>query len=282
MAVARQSNERLFCWEQVARVNPLFRVSQPFAPAGQAERLLPLYALFSAVEQLCTQWSDAELARRKLDWWRSECLAGDPANSDHPILRELAKHSALPDRGLLGPLLEGAAGRLDGVAPADGDGLEALCRETGLPQVRIELDALGEDPGGALATAPSARIGLAQLLRESMGQGRPNHFWWLPLNLLARHGISRAEVEQEVDGPVALALFSEILDQAGRWKQPIVAAENSLPQAARHLAVHAHLQQRALDRLRGRPPSEYATALRKAGLAELLQAWRCARRVSRP
>lgn len=282
MAVTRQSNERLFCWEQVARINPLFRVSQSFAPAGQAERLLPLYALFSALEQLCANWTDAELVQRKLDWWRSECLAGDPAQSDHPILRELASHGALPGRGLLGPLLEGAAGRLDGVAPADGDGLEALCRETGLPQCRIELDVMGEDPGGALAATPVARIGLAQLLRESMGQGRPNRFWWLPLNLLARHGISRAEVEQEIDSPVSLALFDDILGQAGRWKQPDAATPNSLPPAARHLAVHAHLQQRALDRLRGRPPSEYATLLRRAGLAELLHAWRCARRVSRP
>ena len=92
MAEAQQAetNERRFCWEQVLRTNRLFRISRVFAPASHSDRLLPLYALFGAVEELCSEHSDEDIARRKLDWWRNETQRMHVRGSDHPILRDSA------------------------------------------------------------------------------------------------------------------------------------------------------------------------------------------------
>lgn len=278
-------NDRLFCWEQVARVNPLFRISRVFAPNGLSERLLPLYALFAALEQLCAQESEAEIKRHKLDWWRSECLDRRLTESGHPILRELSRSGTARhlDRNVLAQLFDSTELRLDGPAPVDVEEFDALCRMTGSPQCTLEfaMTANGRD---VQAPATAACLGLAQLLRESTGQGASRKFWWLPLNLLARHGISRGDLERDVDGPPARALFTETLQRGSSW---LTESSREVEHAAggpaniRHLAVHAQLQAFVVQRLTGGRPSEYQAAVRRAGWGGLLQAWRAARNVNR-
>lgn len=278
-------NDRQFCWEQVARVNPLFRISRVFAPSGLSDRLLPLYALFAALEQLCAQASEAEIKRRKLDWWRSECLDRGPTESDHPILRELTRSGAARhlDRNVLAQLFDNVELRLDGPAPVNAKEFDALCRMTGSPQCMLECAVIANQRA-VQAPATAACLGLAQLLRESTGQGSAHRFWWLPLNMLARHGISRSDLEKDVDAPPARDLFAEVL-QRGRWwpadsRREVEQAAGGLANV-RHLAVHAQLQSYVVQRLGGRRPSDYQADVRRVGWGGLLQAWRAARSVSR-
>jgi phytoene/squalene synthetase len=289
MPSTAESNERLFCWEQVQATNPLFRISRVFAPHEQAERLLPLYALFSVLEQLCSQASDLDLARRKLEWWRSECLQRSPAASGHPILKELSRTGAdlTSDLQLLAELFDAVESRLDPTAPADLDDLERLCHFLSVPQYRLESRLCAADPS-VEAQAPDgtcARNGLVQLIRESAGPGKAGRYWWLPLKLLARHGVSRAELGEKPDRPAVRALFGEILQQARNWAgcgSEQQGSGSAAPPALRHFVVFSHLQARMLGRLNNSRPSEYATALRRVGAAELFWAWQAARRVSRP
>jgi phytoene/squalene synthetase len=289
MPSTAESNERLFCWEQVHATNPLFRISRVFAPHEQAERLLPLYALFSVLEQLCSQATDLDLASRKLDWWRSECLPGSLAASGHPILKELGRTGAALslDQSLLKRLFDSVESRLDATAPLELDDLERLCRWVAEPQYRLESRLCAVDPSVEAQThyGACARNGLVQLIRESARPGGAGRFWWLPLKLLARHGVSRAELGHDPDRPAARALFGEILQQARGWAG--AAGERgerapTEPPAMRHFVVFSHLQSCALRRLRDTRPSRYAAALRRAGAAELFRAWQAARRVSRP
>ena len=92
-----KDNDRQFCWEQVVKTNRVFRISQVFAPRHCAEKLLPLYALFSAIEQICSSASDEDVARSKLNWWRQECLQTEAAKSRHPVMKELSRTGALND-----------------------------------------------------------------------------------------------------------------------------------------------------------------------------------------
>lgn len=278
------NNDQLFCWEQIARSNPLFRISRVFAPQFAGERLLPLYALFATLEHLCSQDSEAEIKQRKLEWWRRECLGQEPTSSDHPILRELTRSGAAAhlERTALKQLFDGAELRLDGPAPADFNEFEALCRLIGLPQCVLELAVFAAQPAPGPATA--ACIGLSQLLREGVGPGGAARLWWMPLNLLARHGISRGELALAIDAPSAQALFAEVISRGGTWskgaKQEMQRMTDA-PAAARHLAVHAHLQIQAVQRLEGRRPGAYPAALRRVGWRQLYQAWRAARRFNR-
>ena len=116
-----KDNDRMFCWEQVLKTNRIFRVSQIFAPRHCAAKLLPLYALFSAVEQICSTISDEDLASSKLNWWRIECLQKESVESQHPILRELNRTDASNDLRpeSIARLLDGAESRLYASPPSD-------------------------------------------------------------------------------------------------------------------------------------------------------------------
>ena len=285
LAANKQTNEVRFCWEQVLRTNRLFRISTTFAPADRAGQLLPLYALFGAVEEICSEHSDEDVARRKLDWWRREFARLDSQGSDHPILRELVRsgaHHALR-KDSLARLFDDAESRLDAGAPADIAGLRAVCCKLSQPQFELELSL----SGGQQLTPPlldsyGAVSGLAQLLRESVRRRPPGGYWWLPLTLMARHGISRADIGR--DGgpdPAAQAMFSDLLDGCLDWNPapaPGGAASDSESAAMRHLHVLGHLQVTALRRLQPDEPSEFAAELTRLGLTQLYQAWKAARR----
>lgn len=268
--------------------NPLFRISRVFAPTEQAGRLLPLYALFAVLEQLCSNRSDVDVARRKLDWWRAECLQGKLEQSAHPVLKEFVGTGASRsvDRDLLVPLFDSVDSRLDAQPTADLAALERLCRAMAEPQLALELAVCaGSDvPASASLAAHLPHRGLAQLFRESARSAQEGRFWWLPLNLLARHGISRAQLEQDLDAPVGRALFGDILQCAERWGEAAAQTNTgrAVPSAAQHFVVSSQLQNCALRRLRKTQPSRYAAALTHVGARELLQAWKVARRISRP
>jgi phytoene synthase len=283
-----EQNERLFCWEQVQAVNPLFRISRVFAPEGQADLLLPLYALFAVLEQLCSQRSDVDVARRKLDWWRAECLQGELERSAHPVLKEFVASGTyrLFDRDLLVPLFDSVDFRLDAQPTADLATLEQLCRLVAEPQLNLELAICAEPdvPASVALAAHLPHMGLAQLIRESARSPQDGRFWWLPLSLLARHGISRAQLEQDLDAPAGHALFGDILGCAQRWGEAAAQSNTGgeVRSAAQHFVVFSQLQRCALRRLCKTRPTLYASALTRVGARELLQAWRVAQRVSRP
>ena len=74
-----------------------------------------------------------------------------------------------------------------------------MCVELHRPQLDLELGISGLK-GSKLELEPGllARNGLLQLIRESVYRKEQGGFWWIPLNLLARHGVSREDI---VTGP---------------------------------------------------------------------------------
>jgi len=139
LAGRKPSNEVRFCWEQVLRTNRLFRISLVFVPADRARQLLPLYALFGAVEEISSKHSDEDLARRQFDWWREECARLESQGSEHPILRELCDSGAYQAirKDRLAQLFDDAESRLDPQAPSDMDGLKSLCGNLIQPQFQL-------------------------------------------------------------------------------------------------------------------------------------------------
>lgn len=286
LAGRKPSNEVRFCWEQVLRTNRLFRISTVFAPADRTRQLLPLYALFGAVEEISSKHSDEDLARRKLDWWRRECARLENQGSEHPILRELVDSGAYQGmrKDSLAQLFDDAESRLDPQAPPDIDGLKSLCSKLSQPQFELELSLAGEKPESLPSLGGLAEVsGLAQLLRESCRGCRPAGYWWLPLSLMARHGISRADISHN-DGPdpAAKAVFADLLGSYLDWSAvPEFAGSGSRRgvAAARHLFVLGELQAAALRRLQPSQPGQFAADLTRVGLPQLYRAWKSARTI---
>ena len=282
-----RANQRRFCWEQVQRTHRVFRISRVFAPPEQAPQLLPLYALFAAVEGICTEHADESVARHKLNWWRVECSGLAQGRSDHPVLRELIDsqaHDRLGEDSLM-RLFAGAEARLDARAPSDMEALQSLCRELSRPQQALEAELGGAGESFPVAGSFAASRGLVQLLRESLPPGAVNRYWWLPNDLLARHACARAEAAQNPAGTRVQAVFSDLLTQAARWElrsSAPHAGARQIPPGMRHLYVMGYLQACTLPRLRDARPERFGRVLHSAGLSELCRAWSAARRVSRP
>ena len=287
------SNERLLCWEQIDRTNRLFRVSHTFAPREFAPKLLPLYALFSVVEEACSRFSDEQLARSKLAWWRQEILGRAPDRGSHPVIRELTRNVDL-DTGWAQPverMLNDAESRLDEPSPAGLEELRRRCVALSRPQVELEMRLCGIDEPAATAfpatyaAGQGARSGLSQLLRESLRAPEASAFWWLPLDMLARHGVSRAEVRRAPGSGPARALFGELLGSCRDWGDtdgPPPAPAAGPAGAMDHLWVHGRLQSRLLERLRRSTPDRFSAEVKRTTLGDLFHAWKSARRVSRP
>jgi len=281
-----EGNDRRFCWEQVGKSNRVFRISQVFASRHCAEKLLPLYALFSAVEQICSSISDEDVARAKLNWWRIECLQKIPGESGHPVMKELSRSGALSDLRWesVASLLDGVESRLYANAPPDMEALRVMCVELHRPQLDLELGISGLK-GSKLELEPGllARNGLLQLIREGVYRKEQGGFWWIPLNLLARHGVSREDIATDPRSPAVTRLLAEVFAAAESWggESNEVARSRTVDfSPARHLFAINGLYLRKLKRLKGITPDLFAGELSRLGPADLFKAWKCARRLN--
>jgi phytoene synthase len=284
----RDGNVEQFCWEQVLRTNPLFRISHLFAPPETSPQLLALYALFASIEHLNSGISEESVARTKLEWWRAELLERDAAKSNHPVVRHLHATGAakkLPEPAVR-LLLESAGARLDALAPADEHELRSLCQSIYRPQVLLEA-ALGEGNIALDSLNPVMLVngGLVQLLRES-SRRKENAFWWIPLNLLARFKVTRNQLESMQDSAVAQALFNQLFEWVGQGGTRVAVTAVLDPQAGQvnravlaHLQLMIALQSRQLGRLQAMNPARYTDELSRWRTGDLLTAWKSARRL---
>ena len=281
---AEQNNDRLFCWEQVNSTNRLFRISRVFAHRGCAEKLLPLYALFSVVEQACSTLSDEHVAFSKLDWWRRECLHQDMTESQHPLLKELSRTGAASElrTDSIARLFDGATSRLSAAAPADMDGLASICMELHRPQLELELDVAGlQDAERNFSQELLARNGMVQLLRESSRMKEQGRFWWVPLNFLARYSVSREDLSQTPDSPTAIQLLADVLgDEAFGGSDMLDPSCSRLADytPARHVFAISGLYSRKLRQIKDVSADGLARDLGTPGPADLMAAWKCARK----
>jgi phytoene synthase len=284
----QNGNAERFCWEQVLRTNPLFRISQLFSPPEYSPQLLALYALFASIEHLNSGISEESVARTKLEWWRAELLERDAADSNHPVVRYLHETGVakkLPEPAVR-RLLESAGARIDALAPADEEDLRSLCQAVYGPQVLLEA-ALeeGETALDSLSPAMLVNAGLVQLLRESRRR-KENVFWWIPLNLLARFKVTRNQLDARQDSAVTQALFNQIFECTGQGAAGDVATALLDPQAGQvnraelvHLRLMMALQARQLGRLKALSPARYNDELSRWRVGDLLTAWKNARQL---
>ena len=279
-------NDRLYCREQVQSVDPLFRLSHVFAGPGVSDRALAINALFAAIEEICSTVSDEAVAMRKLSWWRGEMERAANGAGDHPISAELKRAgaiSAMPEE-LVHQLLMSAEARIDPKLPRDSNELESVCLRTGLPQVRLELAV-----GGARVADESclrgaaARRGLIQLIRENPGCENRAAFWWVPLDLLARHGLSRGGLTSSSNSAAVRSLMSELLglecyDLA--FNSDCITDISSNNQNVRHMFAADSLLTRKIKFMNRNSYFMDRAVVDKTGFGDLLCCWRAARRVS--
>lgn len=279
----KTANDGGFCLEQVQSVNPLFRITSLFADRSVAERLLPLYALFASIEQICSSISDESVAARKLEWWRGALSGGDSASAEHPIIAELSRTGALEQlpRETLTRLLDMAAYRIEAPATPGKEELVRLCQMTGHPGLQLEL-ALSGNSRPPVPTALAVRRGLAQLVREDLGRER--HSWWVPLDLMAKHGVRREDIPQESMSVAVKELFTDLLREPGIQEYEKVDEKidiSEFNQSDRHVFVVDALSRRKLEHTKINSYDKREDIWSRPRAGDLFCCWKAARQFSR-
>jgi phytoene/squalene synthetase len=168
------------------RREPEMALAEVFCAPEQRARFRAWGALVHELREAAFELSDARVTAVKSQWWAEELVNLAQGRGRHPISAALALPT-LPWPALARALMEQA--QFDA---RPGDGGQAL------EQVRGFAQALAEVEAGVFGSAPTPAAGQAfavHLLLQRLPAGlAAEDQARLPLNLLARHGLTAAEV----------------------------------------------------------------------------------------
>jgi phytoene/squalene synthetase len=277
--------DRQFCWDQVLRIHPLFRVTHPFIPRKYSDSTLGLYALISALEEAVCSYTDESIPRAKLAWWRQELLGPQSSHSQHPIVKQLNQNRSnwwQFEENIVG-LLDVTVERLEGNLPADVDSLKDLCERIGRYPMMLELGLAG-DVGFELSelTVISTLNGLVQLMRES-SRGQETAYWWVPLSLLARHQVTCSELRALRKSDHGKALYIELHTLYREWcdsdrsRSAHGATSRKPNKTQRHWQIHTAFHLRQLRESSAMYPQSIHKLFTQVRIGDVWFAWRNAR-----
>jgi hypothetical protein len=257
-----------------------------YAPREYSISLLALHALFCALEEALCRVSDESVAVAKLTWWHQQVLSSERSVSAHPITRQLYRSGVISGdtqkhlQGLLASTIE----RLDAPAPSDVESFRSLCRLVGLYPMRLELAMQGEtDSGSPFINGACAVNGLVQLMRES-SRSPLFSYSWLPLNLLARHGLTRDQFRSNAQPDTTGVLMQQLCELGLSWIENDALESDLHNNAAwwhrhRHWLIETQLNSRRLKTLQRLGLHLHNREFSSTRVGEAWLAWRVARKV---
>lgn len=268
-------NEAIGDWLHAWREShPQFEPAWPFLRADPRQEV---YAAFAALEQ---EWLDVVYAIRephvaavKLQWWGEEMQLAQTGAARHPLTQAIfadKRARAIP-APLWNGVTEAAMMAMDSAPPADFPAQLAAARPLHGALARIET-ALWF---GVVATPERAQaLAVAQhgveLLRNfasELEHGRSP----LPMALLARHGLSLAELADDSD-----ARRAALRDQARLLGQALAESDKMEGPLSLFRGLQARLDRRAL-RAAGKAAEPLRALCKGQGARNLLDAWSEAR-----
>lgn len=249
--------------DKLIAARPEHAVVRLFIPAGRRDAISAFEAVVFELEQALWHAREPQAAAAKLQWWAEELartLAGEarhPLTQALPPVSDTAALQRLPQQWLATALT-----LLDVAGAADFAEQRAAVESFYAPLAQLENALLGT---GAEACVPRA---LSMLLRElgRMALGQAPHRLAVPLQLLARHQLTRDALEQESEDREGL-----LRDQLSA----LLEAHEALPaplDAGLPVRVRLRLERPLIRRLAAQASS--AQGLRRAATSvPLMTAW---------
>jgi phytoene synthase len=190
-----------------------------FAPAASRPYLHALYAFNFEIARVREAVSDALPGEVRYQWWR-DLLNGEARGdaASNPVARALlatVERHRLPTKALIDLIEARTFDLYDDAMPTLND-LEGYCGETSsaLIQMAAIVCGGGEDPrcydASGHAGVAYALTGLLRALPFHARRGQ----CYLPLDMMARHGATRDDVEGGRSTPQLLAVLAEIRARA--------------------------------------------------------------------
>jgi len=235
------------------RREPEMMLAEAFCPAPQRARFRAWGALVQELREAAFELSDARVTAVKSQWWAEEMLRVVQGQGRHPISAELAV-PGLPWPQLARGLLEQA--RQD-ARPADAGA--AMARMQPLAESLAVLEAGVFEASGP---APVQAIAVHLLLQRLPAGIAAEDQAGLPMSLLARHGLTGAQVAAG-EGAALLRDWAAALLEA----LPVLPSDAPLFRRMRTRFDRARLKRLAAGKGFDTPPAP----------ASLWRAWRVAR-----
>lgn len=118
-----------YCQQKAAASGSSFYYSFLFLKGDRRLAITALYAFCREVDDIVDETSDADVARRQLDWWRQELEAMQGGKPSHPVSQALAPHLDRFDikARWLNEIIDGMAMDLDQDRYMDFEGLKLYC-----------------------------------------------------------------------------------------------------------------------------------------------------------
>lgn len=273
------SSQEQVCFEAVSQLDRRFRISSVYVPGEQGRRLLALHALFAHLDQVVLQSSDPYVAEQTLHWWRSETTPSGISQSRHPVMSLLRSTGAAPrlPASAFAALFETLESRLQEQTPASLEALEDFRCRVFSPRLELESALFESRLESRLHRSLSLNGGLTLLMLDSVRR-RANayqRYWWVPLDLLARHGVSREDLVNRAAAAEVRNLFRELLEVQ---ELPTDRVGPESP-GNLHVMLQGKLHQRLLARLQRSDPGAFEREISRLYLRDVFSVWRIARRL---
>ena len=242
-----------YCEQKTAQSGSSFFHSFRFLPPERRRAITALYAFCREVDDVVDEVADADLARIKLAWWRSEIASVFGGRPQHPVAQALqpaVRAFALPQEHFQ-TVIDGMNMDLEHSGYSDFSALELYCHRVAGVVGLLSAEIFGyADP----ATKRYARdLGIAfqltNIIRD-VGEDARRGRIYLPQDELARFGVTAADLLRGRGGTAFAGLMAHQVARARSWYDRALAA---LPRADRRTQrpglIMAAIYRRLLDEI---------------------------------
>jgi 15-cis-phytoene synthase len=244
------------------------------------EQRQPARAFGSLIHEL-TQTAfvvrEPQVAAAKLSWWQQELIGAAAGNPRHPISRELFHDSraAAIDARLWRALIDGAIAQLDASFPSTFEDLLTSLSDFFGPVAAIETQLTG---GSESQLDAIAKLWIcSHLLLVAQNASHVAERTSMPLDLMARHGVSRADLAASTPAQIAV-----LKDFIGQVRGTIIENRRRISSASFGRLVRARADCWLADRaVRDDNPADYLSRnARNLRWRSLWWAWQEARHLT--
>jgi len=186
-----------YCQDKAAQSGSSFYYAFLFLPPERRRAITALYALCREVDDVVDECSDAQLARVKLAWWRTQIDQLMAGMAEHPVTRALQPHleSCHITRERLLAVIDGMEMDLDQNRYLDWPGLRRYCWHAAGVVGELSAGVFGYQDPQTLVYAE--RLGLAfqltNIIRDVGDDARRGRIY-LPVDELQRFNVKASEL----------------------------------------------------------------------------------------
>jgi phytoene synthase len=254
-----------------------------FAPGGKRPFLFALYAFSLEIARIRDSISEPALGEIRLQWWR-DTLQGEARGNvrGNPVaaaLDDAIVRFRLPRQALVDLVDARAFDLYDDPMPTLAD-FEGYAGETSSAVIRLSSLILNEggDPGAADAAGHAGvAYALAGLLRALPWHARRGQVF-LPMQVFARHGVTREDIVAGRAGPGLTAALAELRAIARDHLRRARALHATVPPAIVPAFLPVALVEPYLRRMEGRSYDPFRTVVDLPQWKRQWLLWRAARR----